>query len=265
MYSKELTVFYICQWLASSTAALINTEDLLVRNVFLDLLTVTFVVEADDILGILLFNSNTRLRADELSRRAMSEDEIFGSYWWPRALVFLPVAFSIILIFLKDDIVNVAFPEGNESCAVMIRSSTLLMQVSVPFFACLFDFSVSQWLKNDVSTSLKEWLIVATEFVPCVIYSMSLANFLPSIGISFYQKSAIAYFQTSVDINPLNTLLPFIPAVFVYIIDFFLKRLNSSTNQKGDNFLGNILRISMWFALFIFTPLIIVLFFSQRM
>ena len=90
---------------------MINTEELFVRNVFLDLLTVTFVVEADDILGILLFNSNTRLRADELSRRAMSEDETFGSYWWPRALVFLPVAFSIIFIFLNDDIVNVAFPE----------------------------------------------------------------------------------------------------------------------------------------------------------
>ena len=237
---------------------MINTEDLFVRNVFLNLLTVTFVVEADDILGISLFESNTRQRADELSRIALSEETTFGSYWWPHALVFLPVAFSIILIFLKDDIVNVAFPEGNESCAVMILSSTLLMQISVPFFVCLFDFSVSQWLKNDVSTSLKERLIVATEFVPCVIYSTSLANLLPPIGVSFYEKSAIAYFQTRFDINPLVALLPLISAVFVYIIHFFLKRLNSSTNQKGDNFLGNILRISMCFILLIYSPFMLV-------
>ncbi len=233
---------------------MINTEDLLVRNVFLDLLTVTFVVEADDILGILLFNSNTRQRADELTRRAMSEDATFGSYWWPRALVFLPVAFSIILIFLKDD---VSFPEKNESCSVMIMSSTLLVQIAVPFFACLLDFSVNQWLKKDVSISLKERLIVATEYVPCVMYSTSLANSLPPIGASFYEKSAIAYFQTSLNFNQMNTLFPFTTAMFVYFMEYFLKRLNSSTNQNGNNLLGNILRISMWFTLLIYSPLII--------
>ena len=55
MYSEELTAFHICKWLASSTAALINTEELFVHNVFLDHLTVTFVVEADDILAISLY------------------------------------------------------------------------------------------------------------------------------------------------------------------------------------------------------------------
>jgi len=237
---------------------LINTEDLFVRNVFLNLLTVTFVVEADDILGILLFESETREQPE------ISEDGTFGSYWWPRALVFLPVAFSIVLIFLNDNIINHFFPEKIESCAVMILSSTNLVQVTVPFFACIFDFSASEWFKNDVNTSLKERFIVATEYVPCVIYSISLANLLPPIGALLYEKSGIAYFQTSLGLKPVNCVFPLISAVFVFITDFFRKRLNTFTNQNDDDFMGNILLMSLWFHLLFYLPFVLLFYFVGR-
>jgi len=94
---------------------------------------------------------------------------------------------------------------------------------------------------------------VATEYVPHIVYSTLLANSLPAIGASFYERSAKAHFQTSLNFNQMN-LLPFTTAVFVYFIDFFLKRLNSSTNQNGHNLLGNILRKIMWFILLICSP-----------
>ena len=211
----------------------------------------TFVVEADDILGILLFESETRKDPENI------EDTTFDRFWWPRTLVFLPVAFSIILIFLNDGIIDHFFPEKNESCSVMIVSSMNLVQITVPFFACLFDLLASQWFKYDVNISLKERFLVATEDLPSVIYSISLAGLLPPIGAFLYEKSGIAYFQTSLGLKPVNIVFSLICAFSAYIINFFRRRLNSSTNQNGDNFCGNILIMSLWFNLLFYTPFVL--------
>jgi len=308
MYSEELTAFHICKWLASSTAALINTEELFVRNVFLDLLTVTFVVEADDILAILLINSSVIEQTDENFWTVIErKNKTFETYWWPRVLVLIPVVFSMILIFLKHDIVNVSFPGKNDTCSVMILFSTLLIQVAIPYFVCLFDFIVSQWLNynnddsddnensNDESDEdssqqlkaierLKKKIVKATDHVPCVVYTSSLANLLPPIGALFYEKSAIAYFQMGLNVDHVNILFPLFSAIFVFIIEYFLKRLNSSDNQNGDNLsndkngdnlsndqngdsssrkqnydrLRSVLSIIMWFILLIYSPAVLI-------
>ena len=89
---KKLTTIRILQRLATSTAALMNTESLLVRNIFLNLLTITFVAEADDILGLLLVGSKTRQRADEMMKKAIDDDladkkiTTIEVYYWPRVL-----------------------------------------------------------------------------------------------------------------------------------------------------------------------------------
>ncbi len=93
-----------------------NSNDLLAQNIFLNLLTVTFVAEVDEIFSILFVGSRTRQSVDEFLKKNISEDTVhralssFEIYYWPRILTFLPVVSAVIFIIDYDLLLRGLFP-----------------------------------------------------------------------------------------------------------------------------------------------------------
>ena len=181
---KKLTTIRILQRLATSTAALMNTESLLVRNIFLNLLTITFVAEADEILSLLLIGPKTRQRADELVKKIIREDlanktiTTFEFYYWPRVLALLPVAFSIVYIFQQNRNLSLIFPSQEASCFNIVLLLLLCTGGVMPYLMNLVDFVSNQYMKVDESIHMKERYIAVTKDLICILYSSQLA-FLP--------------------------------------------------------------------------------------
>jgi len=224
-----------------------NTEKLLVRNIFLNLLTVTFVSEADEILSLLLIGPTTRKRADDLVKKIVSEDlankkiTTTEFYYWPRVLALLPVAFSVAYIFRQDRDLSLILPRQEASCFNIVLILLFSTGGVIPYLATLVDFVFSQYVKVDERINLKERLIAATNNVICRIYSFQLVLFTTLSGMYFYKNSAIVYFQT--EFNYTFTRKEFYDMPVIIFMDFLLKRKYLANTKKCEIFLSSSLLV----------------------
>jgi len=239
-----------------------NTESLLVRNIFLNLLTVTFVAEADEILSILLIGPKTRHRADELVKMIISEDlankaiTTFEFYYWPRVLALLPVAFSIVYIFQQNRNLSLIFPSQKASCFDIILFLLFCTGGVIPNLANLLDFVFNQYMKVDESINLKERYIAVTKNLTCRLYSSQLALYTVLSGTYFYENSAILYFQTEFDVTFTGNEFHFIPVII--FIHFLLERISLTNTKNWAVYSVIFLSTSLWIYFIVLIPLYLI-------
>jgi len=225
-----------------------NTEQLLVRNVFLNLLTVTFVSEADEILSLLVIGPKVRQRADHLVKKIVSDDlankkvTTIEYYYWPRVLSLLPVAFSTVYIFQHNRDLSLVSPSQGASCSKIILFLLYFTGGVLPYLASLLDFVFSQYVKVDERINLKERLIAATNNdIVCRIYSFQLVFFTTLAGSYLYANSAIVYFQTAFKYT--FTGEEFYMISVIIFMDFLLKRKSLANTKKCVIFLSSSLLV----------------------
>ncbi len=225
-------------------------ENLFVRNIFLNLLTITFVTEADDILSLLLIGPKNRQRADEMVKKAIDEDladkkiTTIEVYFWPRVLALLPVMLSIISIYRQNKDLDLEFLKQDATCLDIVTFSLTFIGHLIPYVATLLDFVLSQYVKNGESINMKERFIAATGHIICMIYAHNFSYLAILSGIFFYEDSAKTYFQ--LDLNYQLTGWEFVGIASIIIIDCLWKRTSLSNTKTWLFYLAILLSLSLW-------------------
>ena len=240
-----------------------NSDDLLAQNIFLNLLTVTFVAEVDEIFSILFVGSRTRQSVDEFLKKNIREDTVrrvhralssFEVYYWPRILTFLPVVSAVIFIIDYDLLLRGLF-SSDAKCRDVVILTMILTEVTVPYFASLFEFMINQWMKNDESNRFRERFVVVTENITIVIYSACLVTIIAGLGALSYDVTAERYYQTQLDFNAKRTLYPFGFLIISSTIDFWLRRNSLSGSNVMTDYFVKFGSGCLWLIAFIVIPL----------
>ena len=237
-----------------------KTESLFVRNIFLNLLTITFVAEADDILGLLLIGSKARQRADELVNKAINEDlasrkiRAIEVYYWPRVLALLPVVFSIISIYRQNKDLSRTFSSQNSPCLDVVYFTLMFIGSFVRYLATLLDFIFSQYAKIEKGLDLKESFIAATEHITCMGYAFSLSYIAIVSGLLFYVDSAKTYYQINLTYNVGGW--EGLAIASIIIIDCLLKRISFTNTKNRVFYFAIFLSLILWGFYIIFPPLL---------
>ena len=246
-----------------------NTENLLVRNIFLNLLTVTFVAEADEILSLLLIGPKTRQRADELVKKIIREDlanktiTTFEFYYWPRVLALLPVAFSIAYIFQQNKDLSLIFPSQKAPCFNIVLFLLICTGGVMPYLTDLVDFVFNQYMKVDESINLKERYIVVTKDLTCRLYASQLTLFTILSGTYFYEKSAMVYFQTEFHLIITGEKYLFVPVLGIVFMHFLLGRISLTNTKNWAVYSVLFLSSSLWVYFIVYIPYYLDRFYSD--
>ena len=244
-----------------------NTQTLLVRNIFVNLLTITFVAEADEALGVLVANSQFDARVNDALQNAILEAQnknvsFFEMYLWPRIITIPPVLLAFCFVIRINYILEIIFGEQPTiECKYVINAIMILQLVMFPYFALILDFFIQQCINIIEATAN---FIDASKHVHILLMAFSTSWFLNNVSVFLYENSAVDYFQTDLERSnqTFAIIAPLIVLVGSFVLYQFLRYL--ATLKSLNQLLLKIIIISTnaisWFFMILLAPTLIYIF-----
>jgi hypothetical protein len=136
--SIRMRKFLLPWWVTCAATSILISDDLSVKNILLNLLAVAFVLEADDLFGVLFVTEREKELVEKLVDSAKENGNISIPFWGSRMLAVLP---CVMMVLVDLHIVEIVAWFGHYvhggNCSDISHVIGLLFSIRLPGFTIL--------------------------------------------------------------------------------------------------------------------------------